>query len=167
MSILVGCCWTVLFHSIKRAYITMHLFPEEVTISPGSSEHVEVSTSSVIDNAFDPSKFFQPLEPNNGQANSGFSDNSFNSNNVNSNLTNSNSSSVQKTLKMVKVYEAPFFTAWILTICTVMFYPIHQVLKIEKKLRTEKEILLNENFISFTSSPFGFALVWDAKVQRV
>jgi len=32
-----------------------------------------------------------------------------------------------KPMTMMKVYDAPFFTAWMLTVCTILFYPIHQL----------------------------------------
>ena len=33
----------------------------------------------------------------------------------------------QSTLTEREVYDAPFFTAWILTIATLLFYPVHQM----------------------------------------
>ncbi|XP_035705182.1 uncharacterized protein LOC110847140 isoform X1 [Folsomia candida] len=122
LSVLVGCCWTILFHSIKRAYITMHLFPDEM--ASDVEDHVVETSTSPLDAAYDPSKFFHALDPNNNLR--GSNGDTVN-NNVNSSLKEVSSSSVPKTLKLVKVYEAPFFTSWLLSICTVMFYPIHQL----------------------------------------
>ncbi|ODN01015.1 Solute carrier family 35 member F4 [Orchesella cincta] len=142
LSILVGCCWTIMFHSIKRVYVTMHLFPDDFS-SPSIPRQQPQHPSSGSDAyqvtpynipAYDPSRAFQPVDPdvtsNNENANSdAFGYNSDTSVNGNSSLTNRDmsSSSMPKTMTMVKVYDAPFFTAWVLTICTVFFYPIHQL----------------------------------------
>lgn len=90
--------------------------------------------------AYDSSRVFQPLDPDTTNNNNNNHDNSdsfngYNSNsdtnsvNGNSSLTSRDmsSSSMPKTMTMVKVYDAPFFTAWVLTICTIFFYPIHQL----------------------------------------
>jgi len=120
----------------------MHLFPDDFSspsiprIHPqppsGSSGSYQVTPYNVP--AYDTSRAFQPVDPdvtsNNENANSdAFGYNSDTSVNGNSSLTNRDmsSSSMPKTMTMVKVYDAPFFTAWVLTICTVFFYPIHQL----------------------------------------
>ncbi len=86
----------------------MHLFPDEMA----SSSSVETTTSP-LDTAYDPSKFFHALDPNNHlrSSSSSSSDSSVhNNNNVNSSLKEVSATNLPRTLKLVKVYEAPFFT---------------------------------------------------------
>lgn len=121
----------------------MHLFPDDFAAysqpnsqspssSPvgGSDTPYQVTPYSFP--AYDSSRVFQPLDPdttNNDNTNSdSFSSDVSGSLAMNSSLMNGrDSSSMPKTMSMVKVYDAPFFTAWVLTICTVFFYPIHQL----------------------------------------
>lgn len=77
-------------------------------ISSEGDDHVVETSTSPLDAAYDPSKFFHALNPNNNLVSSSGSDSV--NNNVNSSLKEVSSSSMPKTLKLVKVYEAPFFT---------------------------------------------------------
>jgi hypothetical protein len=114
-----------MFHSIRRAYLTMHLFPEDSSSSAsgqGDSELKETSTTPYSYAAFDSSKVFQAFADSNNKNNNNIGP----SDSANSSLREV-SSSMPKPMRVVKVYDAPFFTAWILTICTILFYPIHQL----------------------------------------
>ncbi|CAG7819027.1 unnamed protein product, partial [Allacma fusca] len=122
LSILVGCCWTLVIHSIKRCLLISHLFPVERSPAEDLPSSSTADPYRVEDHPDIPYGNIYP-HPNNKHL---MLDYQKHLNYSPGDVTTPETTAI-KPLELQRIYDAPFFTAWILTISTIAFYPIHQV----------------------------------------